>query len=128
MSYVMGNGKFADTLDVPLEGSANAEVARGASGAGSAIEIGDYGTGCFELICSAVSGTSPTLDTVIQTSKDGTGSGLGAWRTAGTFAQVTGAGSQRISATGLDRFIRASSTIGGSATPIVTYYIKGEVK
>jgi hypothetical protein len=76
---------------------------RTATGASTAITA-KKATACVELVCTAASGTTPTLDVVLQTSKDGTGSGLGAWRTVGTFTQLTAAGSQRISAAGPGRF------------------------
>lgn len=96
---------------------------------GDAIEIGDRTTACLELVCSALTG-SDTLDAKIQTSKDGSGSGLGAWRDVATFTQLTAAGSERKSFAGLDRFIRAVVTpadAGGGGIS-ATLSIKGEIK
>ena len=122
MGYHARDGEFVDTDD----GVAIDAATRTATGQGSAVEV-KKASGCFELVVSAASGTTPTLDVVVQTSKDGTGSGLGAWRTVATFTQATAASSQRVSSTALDRFVRASATVGGT-TPSFTYTVRGDLK
>lgn len=91
-----------------------------ATGTGDSFYVGDCGTLRLTLTCTAVSGTSPTLDTVIQTSKDGT-----TWYTAGTFTQITAAASER-KCVAVDRWVRLSHTIGGTDTPKVTASFDGE--
>lgn len=122
MGYHKRDGIYVDSDDNLTIDAAT----RTATGQGAAVEV-EKGSGCFELVVSAASGTSPTLDVVVQTSKDGTGSGLGAWRTVATFTQATAATSQRVSSTALDRFVRASATVGGT-TPSFTYVVRGDLK
>lgn len=96
---------------------------------GPAIEVGDRSSAQLELDVTALT-ASDTLDAKIQTSKDGSGSGLGAWRDVATFTQMTEAGSERKSFAGLDRFIRAvvTPTDAGGGGISVTLSIKGELK
>lgn len=67
------------------------------------------------LDVGAASGTSPTLDVVVQGSEDGT-----TWETVGTMAQATAAGVQRANITKLAKYYRAVATIGGG-TPSFTF-------
>lgn len=115
MGYNTKGGRWAATHALTLAASA----ARTATASGVAVEVGDKGTARVLLDVTARSGTTPTLDVVIQTSHDGT-----AWRTAHTFTQATAAGQQRASFT-IDRFVRATWTVGGT-TPSFTFSIKGE--
>lgn len=116
MGYEKANGEWADTEDVELAPSA----ARTATGNGSSVEVGDRGVARLLLDVTAASGTSPTLDVTVETSHDGT-----TWRQVGTFAQKTAAGTERKSFSGLDRFVRATWTLGGT-TPSFTFEISGE--
>lgn len=118
MGYNTRSGKWANTDNVTVQ----AVVTKTASFDGPAIEVGDRGSACLDLTISAASGTTPTLDVTIQTSKDGT-----TWRTVAAFAQKTAAGTERKSFPALDRFIRASAVIGGT-TPSFTYSVAGEAK
>lgn len=118
MGYTKANGKWANTEDVNLFAAA----ARTATANGPTIEVGEKGTACLDLACSAASGTTPTLDVKIQTSKDGT-----TWRDVASFAQLVAAGSERKSFVGLDRFARGVATIGGT-TPSFTFSVSGELK
>lgn len=122
-SYKNSDGTWADLSDLVVQDN----VTRTATGNSTPIEVGDRGVANLEVVVTAASGTTPTLDIAIQTSKDGSGTGLGAWRTIASFAQLTAAGSERKSFAGLDRFVRATSTIGGT-TPSFTYSVKGEAK
>jgi hypothetical protein len=81
--------------------------------------VADKGTARLLLAVTAASGTTPTLDVVIQTSHDGT-----TWRTAHTFTQATATGTQRASFP-VDRFVRATWTVGGT-TPSFTFAVTGE--
>lgn len=127
MSYTKQNGQHADVEDIVVYPETTLAAA-GASN-GSAIEIGDRTTACLELVCSALT-ASDTLDAKLQTSKDASGSGLGAWRDVASFTQLTAAGSERKSFAGLDRFIRAvvTPTDAGGGGISTTFSIKGELK
>ena len=116
MGYNTAKGRFADTVDVTLHASA----ARTASDNGSSVELGDRGTLRLDLVVSAASGTLPSLQVDIQTSKDGT-----TWRAIGGFTALAAAGSQRASFPGCDRFVRASYTLSGT-TPSFTFSVSGE--
>jgi hypothetical protein len=71
------------------------------------------------LNVSGSSGTSPTLNVVVEQSVDGT-----TWTNKATFAQRTGAGSETltISPPYQDR-LRVRWTIGGSASPTFTFSV-----
>lgn len=113
--YTMGDGRYADVEPITPAASA----ARTTTGNGSGIELGDRRVARLKLDVTAASGTSPTLDVTIQTSRDGS-----TWYTSGTFAQKTGV-SNESKVFAVDRFVRASWTIGGT-TPSFTFSIIGE--
>jgi hypothetical protein len=115
MGYTTASGRWANTEDLPLAPSA----ARTTTANGAAIEVGDKGVARLALDVTARTGTTPTLDVTIQTSFDGV-----TWRTAGTFTQATAVGTQRASFN-IDRFVRATWTIGGT-TPNFTFSVTGE--
>jgi len=119
MGYTMGNGRWANTIDVSVLDSA----ARTATFQGPAVEVGDRGTAALELVASAVTGTTPSLTATIETSKDGVSN----WQTVAAFSAVTAAGTTRKMFSGLDRFVRANCTITGT-TPSFTFGISGEAK
>jgi hypothetical protein len=117
MPYNTAKGRYADTLDVTLAASA----ARTADGNGSSVELGDRGTMRLLLNCTAKSGTAPSLLVVIETSFDGT-----TWREIAAFTALNDAtGSQRISAPGCDRFVRARWDLSGT-NPSFTFSLTGE--
>lgn len=106
-----------------------ASAARTATNTGAAVVIPTiaYPDGTYEgaargaayLDITAASGTSPTLDVKIEDSLDGV-----TYYTAGTFAQKTGTGKDRLNLPGpLTKFARAVSTIAGT-TPSFTYSVK----
>lgn len=121
---------FTQTRDPQIDPSDSAMLERralslassaiAATGATDSFYVGDCGVLRATLTCTAVSGTSPTLDTVVQTSPDGS-----TWYSAGAFTQVTGAGAER-KCFAVDRWVRFSHTIGGSSTPTVTASIDAE--
>ena len=126
MSYTKANGKYADTEDLVVFPETTVAVATAVNG--DAIEVGERSCACLEIVCSALT-ASDSLDAKIQTSKDGSGSGLGAWRDVDSFTQLTEAGSERKSFSGLDRFIRAvvdGTDAGGGIS--YTVKISGELK
>lgn len=127
MGYHKQNGEFADVEDVVVYPPTTLAAAGAVNG--EAIEIGDRSTANLELDVTALT-ASDTLDAKIQTSKDGSGSGAGAWRDVASFTQKTTAGLERKSFAGLDRFIRAvvTPTDAGGGGISVTLSIKGELK
>lgn len=115
MGYHMSSGQFANVDEVVLyNGTQSADETS------AKIECGEKTVACLSLVVSAVT-SSPTLDVTIQTSADGS-----TWRTVAAFAQATGAGSERKSFSGLDRFVRADLNIGGTGT--ITYKLSGDLK
>lgn len=118
MGYNTRSGKWADTDNVTVQPS----VTKTATFSGNAVEVGDKGSACLDLVVTAASGSSPTLDVAIQTSSDAS-----TWRAVAAFAQKIATGSERKSFTGLDRFVRAVGTIGGGS-PSFTYSVSGEAK
>lgn len=117
--YHMADGRFARLFDASFN---LAGTPRTATFNSASIELGDLPTMCIDLTVSAASGTTPTLDVTIQTSKDNA-----TWRTVASFAQKTGVSTERKSFTGCDRFVRANCVIGGT-TPSFTFDITGEAK
>lgn len=98
--------------------------AEGASTSHTGVEVAEFAVVRLTLVSTAVSGTSPTLDVTVETSSD---NGVAdAWRSVGTFTQVTGVTSARKSFGGCDRWVRTRSVIGGTASPTVTYSVSGE--
>ncbi len=117
MGYIKENGQWADTEDVTLASGVLTATAEGA-----AVAAGHRYSARLTLDVTGVSGTSPTLDAVIETSEDKV-----TWTTVGSFAQATAVSKQRKVFSGLDRYVRAKETLGGSDTPTVTRTIKGEL-
>jgi hypothetical protein len=71
-----------------------------------------------QLNVTAASGTTPTLDVVIEDSLDGTN-----WNTVGTFAQKTTTGREVVNVTGLfSDQVRVRWTVGGT-TPSFTFAV-----
>jgi hypothetical protein len=105
-----------------------ASGARTATGVGSALcGFARYEKFAAELVVTAASGTSPTLDVVLQHSIDGGAT----WFTMTTFTQKTAAGSELKTETEVEAAtgevygdcLRVSYTIGGT-TPSFTFYVK----
>lgn len=98
-------------------------TAETATGNDTAVELGDVATVRLVLAVTAASGTTPTLDVTVETSMD---NGVtDAWRSLGTFAQKTAAGSERKSFGGCDRWVRTRRVVAGT-TPSFTYTVSGE--
>lgn len=117
MSYLTSDLTHVPSVDVTLAPSA----ARTADGSGSAFEVGPHTTARLALVCSARSGTTPTLDVTVETSFDGS-----TWRSQGTFAQINATGTTRKSFGGLDRYVRVTWVVGGT-TPSFTFSVSGEL-
>jgi hypothetical protein len=116
---------------MPLQfGAGNVEVlgeavvlapsaARGVTGNGSSIDTGERGTLRLLLDITVVSGTSPTITVSVEQSHNGT-----TWRAHSSFAAATAVSSERKSFGGIDRYVRATWTIGGT-TPSFTFAVTG---
>lgn len=100
-------------------GMQKASAAVGTTGNGTAFDTTDVDEITGTLDVTAGSGTSPTLDLVLQTTADGTN-----YYTAGSFAQrnATPATEAKVF-TGLGSLSRWQWTIGGSSTPTITFSI-----
>lgn len=122
MGYQMQNGRYANTLPCPvIPAAAGADTrTKTATFNGPALELGDRGTVRVTLDVTAASGTLPTLDVALQTSADGV-----AWFTVANFDRATGVTSEYQVVGGIDRFVRAACTIGGT-TPSFTFSLDGE--
>lgn len=88
------------------------------SNSGAISGFGESSTLRVQLDVTAASGTSPTLNVLVEDTLDGTN-----WNTVGTFAQRTAAGREVINITNpfADR-IRVSWTVGGT-TPSFTFSV-----
>ncbi len=75
---------------------------------------------------TAASGTTPTLDVVVSTASDSTGSNTRA-ATGSPFAQKAVVSTERKSFTGLDQYYRVAWTVGG-ASPSFTFSVSGDGK
>tara|TARA_R110000764_G_scaffold100369_1_gene185344 strand:- start:197 stop:532 length:336 start_codon:yes stop_codon:yes gene_type:complete len=91
----------------------------GATTTGNKIDVGSFRDIDMYMSCTAVSGTSPTLDAVVYSSADGT-----VWIAHTTFTQITAASTELKYLNKFGRYIRVVATIGGSSTPTVTFTLK----
>lgn len=96
-----------------------ASAARTTSGnSGSLDGYGAATTLRAQLEVTASSGTSPTLDVILEDSLDGTN-----WNTVGTFTQATGATREVINVTTpFGPYLRVSWTVAGT-TPSLTFSV-----
>lgn len=117
MGYVSAGSRYQDTESLTLSASS----AKGTTANGSAVDPEGCRTASFKLDVTAVSGTSPTADVVIQCQD-----AAGDWHTVGTFTQAAGVTAQTIGVPITGRKVRASWTIGGTDTPLVTFSVAGE--
>lgn len=116
-TWVRQDGRTASALDLPLAASAT----RTATGTGDTAEMGEKSCMRLKLDVTAVSGSSPTLDVIVETSPDGASN----WQTVATFAQKSAVSSELNVFPGCDRFVRAKWTIAGT-TPSFTFSLLGE--
>lgn len=100
----------------------NVVVSSARSASGDSAVLAGYGpakTLRAQLNVTAVGGTTPTLDVVIQDSVDGGAS----WNTVGAFAQKTVAGREVINVTGpFGPLLRVLWVVGGT-TPSFTFAV-----
>lgn len=106
-----------------------ASAARTTSSQGTAVELpANCRKFSFQIVCSARSGTNPTLDAIVQHSIDGGTT----WFDLVTFTQLTATGQElksyaeveSSSAQTVGKLVRAKWTVGGT-TPSFTFAITG---
>ena len=95
--------------------------ARTANGTGPTVPTLNGGTLRLDLTIDAIAGTTPTITVAVEHSPNGT-----QWSPLGAFAAATAVGTQRLVRSGLDRYVRATWTVGGT-TPAVTFSVTGEL-
>lgn len=119
--YFRADGRFADEEAATL--LVATAVATGTPVGGDTIEIGSAHTLRLTLTASTPVATPSTV-VKVQTRKVSTAD----WRdvTGGGFTAVTGAGTARISVSGLDQFVRVLATTSG-AEAALTVAVVGEV-
>lgn len=93
-----------------------------ATGVTPTLPITNKGTMCLTLAVTAASGTTPSLTMTIQTSPDGT-----TWRNLQAFTAAPAVTSQRLSITGVDRYVQGSYVVSGT-TPSFTFTLSGDAK
>lgn len=94
-------------------------AARSADVVGDAVDVAsDVREVAVYLNVTAVSGTSPTLDVVVEDSPDGV-----TWVTLATFPQKVAVGTDVVRVNRLGRYLRAKATIGGT-TPSFTFDVR----
>jgi hypothetical protein len=111
---------FVHAEEIDLAGSAvNPSTFAAGVTVGSVYDVG--GAHTLRLTCAVVakSGSNPTLDVTIQTSKDG----VNDWRTVGTFAQKTSSAAQPN-----DGLVMGAVTSGGTTPPTITLTSTAQVQ
>lgn len=109
-----------DVTETVVPGAARS-AATGNSG--TLTEYGAANTIRAQLDVTAASGTTPTLNVLIEDTLDGTN-----WNTVGTFAQKTAAGREVINiTTPFSDTLRVSWSIGGT-TPSFTFSVRWVVQ
>ncbi len=116
MPHVRANNEVVEGDAVTL-----AAGTRTAGGAGPAEVVGLRHTARLTLAVTAASGTTPTMTVTVEHSADGT-----TWVAHTAFPAVTGVATHRRVLSGLDRFVRAAWTVGGT-TPSFTFTVSGEL-
>lgn len=89
---------------------------------GSGKYVGENTNAVVYLNITAVSGTNPTLDVVIQDTVDGSN-----WDTVASFTQATATGREVKRITNFSRYMRINYTIDGT-TPNFTFSVKAFIK
>lgn len=111
-----GSPGHTDALAVPATITANGQTAW--------IDAADIDTIIATLVVGGATGTTPTLDVVLETSDAASGNVV----TVGSFTQRTGAGSQRKVFVGIDAQYRFRWTVGGTTPSFTGVSISGEAK
>jgi hypothetical protein len=109
-------GRFERQQDIDLSPAAALTV----TVAGPGLETGDKGTLRLTQNITAVTGTTPTLVTDVQTSKDN--AATDPYRTVASFTSKTGVTSERKCFAGLDHWVRLNHTLGGTTPSFTVTY------
>ena len=80
-----------------------------------------FGAMTMTVTASAVTGTSPTADVIVEHSHDGS-----TWATLGSFTQLTAAGTETKTFGPVRRYIRGKATLGGTS-PVFTLVLSGDL-
>lgn len=111
----------ADSAMVERRSFSIPAAAVAANGNSDVFYVEDKGVLRLTQTTTAVSGTSPTLDVIVQTCQTSDGTFI----SAGTLAQITAASSQ-FKTFSVGRWVRLNYTVGGSSTPTVTVGFEAE--
>lgn len=115
----------------PIAITLHASGAEGSDGVGAAVDVtldsdgvSTYPRSAAKLLLAvtAVSGTGPTLDVVVETSASGTGG----WQQIGAFSTAAAEGHQRLAVAGAERYVRARWAIAGDDAPSFTFALSGD--
>ena len=106
--------------------TAAASAARAVTGDSGWLSSDEFGSAVLALDVTAASGTTPTLNVVVETASSNAGANTRAV-TGSPFAQKTTSGAERKSFSGFDSFYRVGWTVGGT-TPSFTFSVSGESK
>jgi hypothetical protein len=115
MGYKMASGRWANTAELTLASA----LAVSGNTDGTGVEVGDRGVARLTLTVAAI-GAGTTLTVYIETSADGV-----TYRNVGNFTATAAPGSEILSFSGLDRYVRARYSFAGGATTC-TASISGE--
>jgi phage gp36-like protein len=105
-------------MPFPLAITLAPSAARTANGSAAGVDCSARSAARCTLAVSAVSGTSPTLDVIVEASPDQL-----AWSEVGRFTQRTTTGTQDITVAGCARYMRARWILGGTADPTFTFAV-----
>lgn len=89
---------------------------------GNGVYSGENSEAIVYLDITAASGTTPTLNVVIQDTIDGTN-----WDTVSSFTQASSTGREVKRISNFSRYMRISYTVGGT-TPNFTFSVKAYIK
>jgi len=95
-------------------------AAKTANAAGDSVDLGNKTLVRLVLGCSAVAGTTPKLNVVVETSSD-----QAAWTQVGAFAEVSAAGQHNLTIGGCSQYLRVRWTITGTGSPSFTFGVTG---
>ena len=88
----------------------------------AALDMGAcFGAMTMVVTASAVTGTTPTADVIVEHSHDGS-----TWATLGSMTQLTAAGTEPKTFGPCRRYIRGKVTLGGT-TPVFTLVLSGDL-
>lgn len=116
MSYVKSDGTYVYSIPFPPLPSA----ARTISDSSAAVETAGMSLSGLLLDVTAVTGTNPTLTVSVEVSRDGA-----TWYSGGSYAVATAVSQQVKNFIHLDRWVRLTWVIGGTATPTFTFSLSG---